>query len=80
MCFSRSQHDVPWNGRITSWNTTISSVVIADLTRLFEMEWRQISSLFQNLGSTSLKPEDESSHLQHRCIEQHCTVPTLFDE
>jgi hypothetical protein len=34
---------------------------------------------FPDLGSTSPKPEDESSHLQHRCIEQHRIVNTLLD-
>jgi hypothetical protein len=35
--------------------------------------------VFPDLGSTSPKPKDESSHLQHRCIEQHRTVTTVFD-
>jgi hypothetical protein len=34
---------------------------------------------FPDLGSTSVKPEDESSHLQHRSTEQYSTVTTLFD-
>ncbi len=34
---------------------------------------------FPDLGSTSPKPEDKSSHLKHRCTEQHCTFTTLFD-
>ncbi|MFN9969637.1 MAG: hypothetical protein ACK58T_07055, partial [Phycisphaerae bacterium] len=39
------------------------------------------TTLFASLDreSTSPKPEDESSHLQHCGIEQHRTVTTLFD-
>jgi hypothetical protein len=73
-------HNTTCHGMDTSQAGARRSLLSSLLTSRHCSRWNSDNSIRSpDLGSTSPKPEDDSSHLQHRCIEQHRTATTLFD-